>query len=68
MTDANRDHDNCYWRTGHKVGRTIYARCGGSSRDDDLLIGLMDTSELAKAVVDAHNIVLGSLPFREDER
>lgn len=37
----------CRWRTGRKVGRTIY--------DDDKLVGIMDTPELAQAVVNALN-------------
>lgn len=35
------------WRVGRKVGRTIY--------EGDLLIGTMDTPELAREVVDAVN-------------
>jgi len=37
------------WRVGRKVGRTIY-------NDDDILIGVMDTPELAQLVVDALNM------------
>jgi hypothetical protein len=37
------------WRVGRKVGRTIY-------NDDDILIGVMDTPELAQLVVDALNL------------
>lgn len=33
------------WRTGRKVGRTIYR--------DEVLVGVMDTPELAAQVVDA---------------
>jgi hypothetical protein len=43
------------WRTGRKVGRTIYARLGREPSDDDVLIGVMDTPELAAAAVAAHN-------------
>jgi hypothetical protein len=52
------------WRVGTKVGRTIYAMLdgstGGKDCDDaeklnDVLIGLMDTPELAVEVVVAHN-------------
>lgn len=41
------------WRTGRKVGRTIYAQLGTEPSDDDPLIGVMDTPELAAAVVAA---------------
>lgn len=53
------------WRTGSKAGRTIYAMVNGRDAtsedcDDpaklaDVLIGVMDTAELADAVVEAHN-------------
>lgn len=46
------------WRTGRKVGRTIYAMAGDTPSDDDTLIGLMDTRSLAAAVVAAHNYML----------
>jgi hypothetical protein len=43
------------WRTGRKVGRTIYAQLGPEPADGDPLIGVMDTPELAAAAVAAHN-------------
>ena len=43
------------WRVGRKVGRTIYAQMADAPRDDDPLIGVMDTPALARAAVDAHN-------------
>lgn len=43
------------WRTGRKLGRTIYAMVSPEPSDDDVLIGLMDTAELAAHVVEAHN-------------
>ena len=46
------------WRVGRKVGRTIYAQGTSEPRDDDLLIGLMDSVALAKHVVEAHNLSL----------
>ena len=47
------------WRTGRKVGRTVYAEAwDGVSDEDDVLIGLFDTPELAQAAVDAHNEML----------
>ena len=45
------------WRTGRKVGRTIYAQSGPEASDEDVLIGMMDTPELAAAAVAAHNVV-----------
>ena len=46
------------WRTGRKLGRTIYAQPGPEASDEDPLIGLMDTPELAAAAVEAHNAFL----------
>jgi hypothetical protein len=46
------------WRTGRKVGRTIYAQVGAIPSDDDQLIGVMDTPELATETVRAHNACL----------
>lgn len=46
------------WRTGRKVGRTIYAIIGDEPADRDVLIGLMDTRLLAMEVVAAHNAQL----------
>ena len=43
------------WRVGQKVGRTVYAMVAESASDDDVLIGMMDTPELAAVVVNAHN-------------
>jgi hypothetical protein len=49
------------WRTGGSVGRTIYVVLGAGgqehARDDehDVVIGLMDTAQLAEGAVVAHN-------------
>lgn len=53
------------WRTGTKVHRTIYALgdgrpwsvddCDDTTKMSDVLVGLMDTPELASEVVAAHN-------------
>jgi len=43
------------WRTGRKVGRTIYTQVGDEPSDCDRLIGVMDTPELAQRAVDAVN-------------
>lgn len=50
------------WRTGRKVGRTIYRQNGVDPADGDTLIGLMDTPELAQLVVDAVNHSEGAVP------
>jgi len=47
-----------WWRTGRKVGRTIYAQLGDEPSDDDLLIGVMDTKRLAEEACRAHNAAL----------
>lgn len=50
------DYATTRWRTGRKVGRTLYAQLGPEPSDDDPLIGVMDTTELAAEAVAAHNI------------
>lgn len=45
------------WRTGRKVGRTIYEQRGDEPSDDDPLIGVMDTPEWAAAAVTCRNFV-----------
>lgn len=49
---------NAPWRTGRKLGRTLYQRTytDGPS-DDDKFLGIVDTSELAQHVVAAVNAV-----------
>jgi hypothetical protein len=42
-----------HWRVGRKVGRTIYRQVGLEPSDDDVLIGVMDTPELAAKAVAA---------------
>lgn len=48
-----------WWRIGRKVGRTIYLQVGAEPSDSDPLIGVMDTSDLARAAVRAHNVDVG---------
>jgi len=43
------------WRTGRKVGRTLYRQTGETADDRDELIGVMDTPQLADLVVTAVN-------------
>jgi hypothetical protein len=52
------------WRVGRRVGRTIYAVTGTG---DDVLIGVMDTRELAAAAVAAHNRGRADLMTRDDQ-
>ena len=47
------------WRTGKSVGRTIYACPPGSTyRNGEILIGMMDSPEIAQDAVDAHNALI----------
>lgn len=56
MPDASQPRPS--YRTGRKVGRTIYAQCGPEPSDRDQLIGLMDSPELAAFAVDAMNLAV----------
>jgi hypothetical protein len=47
------------WRVGRHVGRTVYLQAGSEPSDEDVLIGVMDTTELAIEVVDAVNAARG---------
>jgi len=51
-----------YWRTGRKLGRTIYAQLGPGPSDNDILIGMMDTKALAEDAVAQHNQILTPEP------
>lgn len=52
------------WRVGRKLGRTIYAQFAEEPSDGDLLLGMMDTPELAQQVVLDHNAAVMSAPAR----
>lgn len=57
------------WRTGRKVGRTIYIqRLDEQPTDEDRLIGVMDTPELAALVVASVNEELNRLEQRGKDR
>jgi len=43
------------WRVGTKNGRTLYAYAGEWAAREDVMIGVMDTPELAAEVCAAHN-------------
>lgn len=47
------------WRTGRKVGRTIYVQVNAEPSEADILIGMMDTPLLATEAADAHNAAGG---------
>lgn len=42
-------------RQGRKVGRTLYQQMGDMASDDDPIVGLVDTPELAAFIVEAVN-------------
>ena len=52
------DYPNVTWRTGRKVGRTVYAQLNPQPSDEDILIGVFDTRELATSAVEAHNAAI----------
>jgi hypothetical protein len=43
------------YRVGRKLGRTIYLQVSGEAGEDDVLLGMLDDAEVAKAVVDVLN-------------
>lgn len=43
------------WRTGRHQGRAVYAQLGDAASRSDLLIGVMDSPELAAEACSAHN-------------
>ncbi|HSX47344.1 MAG TPA: hypothetical protein VLF63_01075 [Patescibacteria group bacterium] len=43
------------WRVGRKVGRTVYAQINKVPSDEDTLIGVFDSKELAEEAVKSHN-------------
>lgn len=56
MADETPDLLSLPWRVGRHVGRTIYAQGGAeASREDDELIGVMDSPLLAAEACAAHN-------------
>ena len=57
-TPAELDLTKLPWRVGRKVGRTVYAQVGEKPSEQDLLIGLFDTQELAAEAVRSHNQAL----------
>jgi hypothetical protein len=55
VTEAGPGLLSLPWRTGRHLGRTIYARLGAEASDDDPVLGMMDSRELAEEACAAHN-------------
>ena len=55
MTRPGPDPISLPWRTGRHLGRTVYAILGPQASDDDPVLGMMDTRELAAEACAAHN-------------
>lgn len=64
VPDASAAYLDLLWRTGRHAGRTIYVQVHDGPARGDVVIGMMDTAELAQHVVDAHNRLLPSQPLR----
>jgi len=48
------------WRVGSKLGRTIYAVVDAPGPDNcDVVLGMVDTRELAEHIVYVHNVYAG---------
>lgn len=47
------------WRVGRSIGRTVYAMVGEIPSKRDVVIGMMDSRELAERAVADHNAALG---------
>lgn len=43
------------WRVGRRVGRCIHMMVGTEPSEQDVLIGVFDTPEMSKHIVDLHN-------------
>jgi hypothetical protein len=56
------------WRVGRKLGRTIYVVVNDEPSDQDVCLGMLDTSVLAQHIVDLHNAALASKQDVENER
>jgi hypothetical protein len=56
------------WRVGRSVGRTIYHMVGDKASKQDVLIGVMDTPELAAKAVEAVNAIARIREFAAELR
>jgi len=57
--DAAPDLNALPWRQGPVEARNLYARTGGDDWTADVMIGQLNTPELAAGAVRAHNTALG---------
>lgn len=58
MTSKTLTDGECYglpWRAGRSVGRTLYVVVNDEASKSDVLIGLVDTVEIAAHIVRVHN-------------
>ncbi len=55
MNERFADILDLRWRAGRKVGRTVYAQLGSEPSDNDPIIGMFDSVELAARAVKDHN-------------
>ena len=58
MTEAGPNLLSLPWRTGRHLGRTVSAMPGPRASDDDQVLGMMDSRELAEEACEAHNYLL----------
>lgn len=56
------------WRVGRSVGRTIYRMVGDEASKQDVLIGVIDTPELAAQAVEAVNAITRVRKFAAEMR
>ncbi len=54
-TEPAQDPLSLPWRIGSHVGRTVYAQAEDEATKTDVLIGVMDTPELAAEACSGHN-------------
>lgn len=59
--------DNRRWRVGRSLGRTIYIQKGDEASKSDTFVGLVETRELAKLIVDVLNDYSVEPPDEADE-
>lgn len=60
MTSQQDGYINVLWRPGRTQPRNIYARVGGGDWKADVMIGQLDTGELAAEAINAHNAALAN--------
>jgi hypothetical protein len=66
LVTENPDFTKVPWRVGRSIGRTIYAIVDeDADRKKDIVVGMMDTRELAEEAVVAHNERLSYLRLKD---